>query len=134
MKSSKSNVVTLKPQSKPTSPADKAKWLLAFALILAGLVGNHYYSEVSVAVRTLGWLTLLAVAAFVASKTEKGQWAVDFVQDSRAELRKVIWPTREETMQTTLVVGVMVVVLALILWGMDTVLFHLIGWLTGQRG
>jgi preprotein translocase subunit SecE len=58
---------------------------------------------------------------------------VQFFGESRAELRKVVWPTREETMQTTLVVAVMVIVLSLVLWGMDGLLVWLIGWLTGQH-
>jgi preprotein translocase subunit SecE len=85
-------------------------------------------------IRTLGWLAIVAVAGYVASKTNKGKWVLEFFRDSRMELRKVVWPTREETMQTTLVVAVMVIILALVLWGMDGVLVWLIGWLTGQRG
>ncbi len=76
---------------------------------------------------------MLAVSGLVASRTQKGKWVIEFFRDSRMELRKVVWPTREETMQTTLVVAAMVIVLALILWGMDGVLVWLIGWLTGQR-
>jgi preprotein translocase subunit SecE len=75
----------------------------------------------------------LALAGFVAAKTQKGRWVVEFFRDSRMELRKVVWPTREEITQTTLVVVVMVIVLALILWGMDGILVWLIGWLTGQH-
>jgi len=117
-----------------TSQLDWFKWLIAIALLLAGLIGNHYYSEVSMLLRTLVWFGVLAVAAFVASKTQKGKWVVEFFRNSRAELRKVIWPTRDETMQTTLVVAVMVIILALFLWGVDGVLVWLVGWLTGQRG
>ena len=113
---------------------DKLKWLVALALLLAGLIANHYYSQVSMLLRTLVWLIVLVVAGFVASKTQKGKWGVAFFRDSRMELRKVIWPTRQETVQTTLVVAVMVVVLALALWGIDGILVWLIGWLTGQRG
>jgi preprotein translocase subunit SecE len=134
VKSSKVNIVPLKTAEPPKPSLDWLKWLVAAILVLAGLIGNHYYSEVSMPLRTLGWLALLALAALVASRTEKGKWAVEFFGESRAELRKVVWPTREETMQTTMVVGVMVVVLALVLWGMDGILVSLIGWLTGQRG
>jgi preprotein translocase subunit SecE len=98
------------------------------------LIGNHYYSEVSMLVRTLAWFAVLAVSGFIASRTSKGKWVLDFFRDSRAELRKVVWPTREETVQTTLVVAAMVAVLALLLWGMDGILVWMIGWLTGQRG
>jgi len=113
---------------------DWAKWLVALVLLLAGMIANHYYSEVSMPLRMLAWLLVVIVAGFVASRTQKGKWVLDFFRDSRSELRKVIWPTREETIQTTLVVAVMVVILALILWGMDSILLWVIGWLTGQRG
>lgn len=134
MKSFKSNVVPLKSDSSTGSKFDLLKWFIVFTLILAGLLGNHYYSDISMPIRTLGWLSVLAIAAFVAATTAKGGQVVEFFRDSKMELRKVIWPTREETVQTTLVVGAMVIVLALVLWGMDSVLFRLIGWLTGQRG
>lgn len=126
--------MVLKPESQETSRLDWFKWLVAFVLLLAGLIGNHYYSDTSMPLRTLGWLAILALAAFVASRTQKGKWVTEFFRDSRVELRKVVWPTREETMQTTLVVAIMVVILALVLWGMDGILVSVIGWLTGQRG
>jgi preprotein translocase subunit SecE len=112
---------------------DWLKWLITFALLFAGVVGNYYYNYIAMPIRLLGWLVVLAVAGFVAAKTQKGKWVVDFFRDSRLELRKVVWPTRQETMQTTMVVAVMVIILALILWGVDGVLVWLIGWLTGQR-
>lgn len=125
--------MVLKAENQGETRLDWLKWLVALALLLAGLFGNHYYSEVSMPLRTAGWVTILAVAGFVASKTQKGKWVVEFFRDSRAELRKVVWPTREETMQTTLVVVAMVIILALLLWGLDGILVWLIGWLTGQR-
>lgn len=124
----------LKDENQGETRLDWLKWLLTVTLLLAGLIGNHYYSEVSMPVRTLGWLALVAIAGFVASKTTKGKWVLEFFSDSRMELRKVVWPTRQETMQTTMVVAAMVVILALLLWGMDSGLVWLIGWLTGQRG
>ena len=70
----------------------------------------------------------------VISQTSKGLQLWSFIKGARIELRKVVWPTRQETIQTTLVVVAMVVVAALILWGIDTLFFWLVGWLTGQRG
>jgi preprotein translocase subunit SecE len=136
VKSSKanSNLVLIKAENQTDSRLDWAKWLISIVLVLAGLAGNHYYSEVSMPLRTLGWVAILALAGLVASRTTKGRWVVEFFGDSRAELRKVVWPTREETMQTTLVVAAMVIILALLLWGMDGILVWAIGWLTGQRG
>ena len=136
MKSSKasSNLVLLKTETPPESRLDWVKWIISSVLVLAGLVGNHYYSEVSMPLRTLGWVAVLVLAGWVASTTQKGKWVIEFFRDSRLELRKVVWPTREETMQTTLVVAAMVIILALLLWGMDGILVWAIGWLTGQRG
>jgi preprotein translocase subunit SecE len=131
---SKANVMILKDGNQGEMRLDWLKWLLAITLLLAGLIGNHYYSEVSMPIRTLAWMAIVVVASYIASKTQKGKWVIEFIRDSRMELRKVVWPTREETMQTTLVVAAMVIILALILWGMDGVLVWLIGWLTGQRG
>lgn len=131
---SKANVMVLKADNQGEARLDWLKWLVALVLLLAGLVANQYYSEISMPIRTLGWLAIVAVAGFIASKTQKGRWVVEFFRDSRMELRKVVWPTREETTQTTLVVAAMVVVLALLLWGIDGILVWIIGWLTGQRG
>lgn len=123
----------LKTEDQGEAGLDWLKWALVFILLLAGLVANHYYSAFSLLVRTLGWLATVGIAAWIASTTQKGKQIVEFFRDSRMELRKVVWPTREETVQTTLVVVVMVVILALILWGMDGILVWLVGWLTGQR-
>lgn len=126
--------MVLKAENQNGARLDWLKWLVALALLLAGMIANHYYSEVSMLLRTVAWLAVMVVAGFIASTTQKGRWVVEFFRDSRMELRKVVWPTREETMQTTMIVAVMVVILALLLWGMDSILLWLIGWLTGQRG
>jgi preprotein translocase subunit SecE len=115
------------------STLDWLKWTIALLLVFAGLVINHYYSQVSVWLRILSGIAVVAISLFLMSKTMKGKWVISFIRDSRAELKKVIWPKREETIQTTWVVALMVIVLALLLWGMDGVLIWLIGWLTGQR-
>lgn len=125
--------MVLKAENQEQSRLDLFKWLVAVVILLAGLFANHYYSEVSMPLRMLAWLIVLSIAGFVASTTKKGKWVVDFFRDSRAELRKVVWPTRDETVQTALVVAAMVIVLSLVLWIMDGALVWLIGWLTGQR-
>lgn len=110
------------------------KWLVVVLLVLSGGFVNSYYSQVAVALRAAGWIVLLAVALGVAYFTTQGQQAWAFIGGARAELRKVVWPTRQETMQTSLVVIVMVIVTALVLWGLDSFFLWAVGWLTGQRG
>lgn len=113
---------------------DWLKWLIATLLIISGLVANYYYNYQPWPLRLLGWLFLLGVVATIVLQTCQGKRALIFARESRMELRKVFWPTRQETMQTTLFVAIMVVVLALVLWGVDSILMWVIGWLTGQRG
>ena len=124
----------LKPQDQGEAKLDWLKWLLALVLLLAGVIANHYYSGVPAPLRMLIWLALLVLSAVIISWTRTGKWVVQFFLDARMELRKVVWPKRDEVMQTTLVVAAMVIILALILWGLDGILIWLIGWLTGQRG
>ncbi|OGT55093.1 MAG: preprotein translocase subunit SecE [Gammaproteobacteria bacterium RIFCSPHIGHO2_12_FULL_42_10] len=121
-----------KESKENDTQSDWPKWSLAFVLLLAGLISNHYYSDISQPIRLIGWAVVLAGFGFLASKTIKGQTIIVLFRDSRMELRKVVWPTREETIQTTLVVAAMVVILALIMWGMDGILVWLIGFLAGR--
>lgn len=126
--------MVLKGSNQASKRLDWFKWSVVAIILLAGMIGNHYYSNVSVPLRVITWFGLLAVASFIASKTNRGQWTLELFLEARKELRKVVWPTREETVQTTLVVAIMVIILALMLWGLDGILVWLIGWLTGQRG
>ncbi|MCD6040360.1 MAG: secE [Gammaproteobacteria bacterium] len=114
--------------------SDWIKWLIVIFLLVSGVVANYYYSYQPWPLRLLGWLFLLGIATVVALQTSQGKHALHFARESRAELRKVVWPTYQETVQTTLFVAAMVLVLGLILWGVDSILMWLIGWLTGQRG
>ncbi len=104
---------------------DAVKWLIVFALIAAAVVGNSYFADQSLLYRVLGIVALAVVAGLVALQTAKGAafWAL--VKGSRTEIRKVVWPTRQETVQTTMIVVAFVLLAALILWGLDS----LLGWL-----
>jgi preprotein translocase subunit SecE len=113
---------------------DWLKWCIVAALLIVGLIANYYYNHQPWPLRLLAWILLLGVIGAVGLLTQQGKQALEFIRESRMELRKVFWPTRQETLQTTLIVAAMVIVLALLLWGIDGVLMWLIGWLTGQRG
>lgn len=121
-------------RGEQSTSLDWLKWLVATILFIAGLFGNYYYNYQPWPLRLLGWIILIGIIAAVLLQTRQGKQALEFARESRIELRKVYWPTRQETVQTTLVVGAMVTLLALLLWGIDGVLMWLIGWLTGQRG
>src|SRR5690606_41414304 len=99
---------------------DPLKWLVVIALIVAGVVGNSHFSAESLLYRVLGLPVLAVIACFVAYHTAKGasMWAL--VQGALVELRKVVWPTRQETHQTPLSLGAVVVVMSVILWLLGT--------------
>jgi preprotein translocase subunit SecE len=101
---------------------DFAKWIIVFALVAVGVVGNSHFSAQPLVLRALGLIALAAVALFVAYNTEKGAGIWSLVQGSVVELRKVVWPTRQETNQTTLIVVAVVIVMSIILWLLDTTL------------
>lgn len=111
-----------------TNRFDAVKWIIVFALVAVAVVGNSYYADQSLLYRVLGILALSAIAGLVALQTAKGAafWAL--VKGSRTEIRKVVWPTRQETVQTTMIVVAVVVVVALFLWGLDSFL----GWLVSM--
>jgi len=103
---------------------DLAKWAVVVALVVVGVVGNQYYAGEPILYRVLGVLVLAVIAAVVAIKTSKGQAFFVLAKEARAEIRKVVWPTRQETTQTTLIVVAVVLIMALLLWGLDS----LLGW------
>ncbi len=65
-------------------------------------------------------VVLVGLAAFIAAKTNKGSAFIEFAKEARTEVRKVVWPTRQETMQTTIIVMVATLIVALLLWGLDS--------------
>lgn len=114
--------------------ANTALWLLSITLLVVAAVGNTYFaSHFSLIVRVLLLVVLLIGAVALAAITNQGQKAIHFIKDSRTELRKIIWPTRAEATQTTLIVLAMCVVVALVLWGIDSIIVALITFLTNLR-
>ena len=101
---------------------DTIKLLLALAILIAGIVGFYYFAEESLLYRVLGLLAMVGVAIGVTFTTAKGKGLVGFLGLSRIEVRKMVWPTRAETMQTTLIVFILVVILAIFLWFVDMLL------------
>jgi len=113
--------------------ADKLKLALALALLAAGVVGFYMLSEQALVLRVLSVLAGVGAAVAVAWQTELGARFVGFARDSITEAKKVVWPSRKETVQTTGIVFAFVVVMAIFLWltdkGLEWVLYDLIlGW------
>ncbi|GAB2777827.1 preprotein translocase subunit SecE [Halomonas shantousis] len=103
---------------------DVAKWAVVVILVGLAVVGNAYFAEQALLYRVLGVVVLGVAAAAVALTTAKGQALMDLARNSRKEIQRVVWPTRQETLQTTLIVLAAVLLVGLMLWVIDTVL----GW------
>jgi preprotein translocase subunit SecE len=122
---------TTKVDTEPTA-LDTAKLVVAVALLIGGVVAYYYYSSVPAVLRAGGVLLGLLVGAWVAMQSVHGQALWKFIQSSRVELRKVVWPTREETIQTTVAVLVFATIMGVFFWLLDLLLLAITQWLMGQ--
>jgi preprotein translocase subunit SecE len=122
-----------KVETEPTM-VDTAKLALAAAIALVGFVAYYYFGDSSVALRSLGVLVAVGVAVFVALQSAQGQGLWRFIQAARTELRKVVWPTREETIQTTIAVLVFALIMGVFFWLLDLGLLYATSKITGQGG
>jgi preprotein translocase subunit SecE len=113
---------------------DKFKFVIAVLIVAAAIGGFYYYGDQSLLLRVLGLLVAIGISTAILLQTAAGHRAWEFIGESRTEVRKVVWPTRKETMQTTLVVIAMVVVVAILLWIFDMLLAWAVKLLTGQGG
>jgi len=107
------------------------KWAAVIFLIASGVAANYHFSDQSLLIRIIGLIIVAMLAVAIALQTDKGKRFWEFSQASRNELRKVVWPNRQETIQTTVMVLAMVAILGLILWGVDTLLLNIVARIIG---
>ncbi len=116
---------------------DVIKQGLSLVFVVAGVAGFYYFADipgVTLLYRVLALVAIVLIAIGIMLSTAKGKSLWDFALEAKQEVRKVVWPTREETIRTTLLVFGMVFVVGLILWFLDMFLFWGIRSLTGQGG
>lgn len=116
-----------------TGTMDNLKFGLALLLVVAGVAGFYVLGEQAMILRILSVLAGLAAGTAVAWSTEPGQRFLDFGREAISETKKVVWPSRKETMQTTGIVFAFVLVMAIMLWltdkSLEWVLYDLVlGW------
>ncbi len=116
------------------SALDTVKFLLAIAVLISGIGAYYYYPDMSVVIRAGGVLASVVIAIVIVMQTAMGREMWQFIQTSRVELRKVVWPSRQDTTQTTLAVIVFVIILGVFFWGLDMGLLWVTKTLTGQGG
>ncbi len=122
--------MTTRTEEKP-SVFDTLKLMIAGTLLIGSLVAYYYYADYSQLLRVAGVVVATGLAIGVGMATLPGRNLWRFIQGSRIELRKVVWPTREETFQTTIAVFVFVLIMAIFFWLLDLVLLWATRTLTG---
>ncbi|MFN3543543.1 MAG: preprotein translocase subunit SecE [Thiobacillus sp.] len=114
--------------------ADKLKLLVAVLLVIAGVAGFYFFADAPTVVRVLSVLVGVILAAVVAGFSGPGRQFFAFAVDARDEAKKVVWPTRKETIQMTGIVMLFVIVMALFLWAVDSILMWLVKLALGHGG
>ena len=123
--------MTTSTEQSKSSPVDVFKWLVVIAIIAAAVVGNAYFDDQPLLYRVVGVVVAGILAALLASFTDKGRAFIALLLYARAELRRVVWPPKQETAQTTGVVVLVVAIMALLLWLLDLALGKIISSIIG---
>jgi preprotein translocase subunit SecE len=119
--------------SGAASSRDTALLVIAVALLIGGLAAFYTVAaDWNPALKALVVIASAAAAAGVAYQTEQGRALWGYVVGARIELRKVVWPAKQESVQATLMIAVVVLIMALLLWGLDSILLWGVQLLTGR--
>ena len=102
---------------------------IAIATLSLGVAGQYFFASQPLLFRIVGFLAAAGVAVFLFARTRFGQKIWVYWQDSLVELRKVVWPTKQETIHSTIAVLAMVFVMGLVLWSIDAILVRLVAWI-----
>ncbi|NNF52322.1 MAG: preprotein translocase subunit SecE [Gammaproteobacteria bacterium] len=102
-----------------TNPFDLVKMVLALAVLLGGIVAYYWFEDASQLLRVAGVLLAVVLSIVLFMQTQMGRELWEFIQGSRVEIRKVIWPNRQETMQTTIAVIGFTIIMGVFFWLLD---------------
>ena len=108
-----------------SSLLDTVKLLGSVLILLAGVISYYYLIQISILLRVLIVLASVVVSLVIFFQTQRGKTLWEFFQGSRVEIKKVIWPTKQETFQTTLTVFVFVLIMGIFFWLLDFLLLFL---------
>jgi preprotein translocase subunit SecE len=117
------------------SRKDSLLLVVAAVLFTGGLFAFYYFDpQLATVIRLLILLAAFGAAAAIAYRTQTGRDVWDAISGARVELRKVVWPTKQESVQTTLMIAVVVLIMTLLMWLLDSGLLWGVEKLTGRGG
>ena len=111
---------------------DVVKQVFSVVLVIAGIAAFYYFADFRLLYRIIGLIAVIGASVGMLATTAWGASIAGFIADSKIEVRKIVWPTKDETTRTTLLVFAMVSIVSLVLWLLDTFLFWGVRILTGQ--
>lgn len=109
------------------------KWITIFVFLFSAIIGNYYYSNATPILRLIIVYILIIKAITLFFFTNKGKLAFIFIKKAKIEAKKILWPTRQETFYTTLIIFSITILMSLIFWGLDTILIFCISFFTNMR-
>lgn len=109
------------------------KWTTIFIFIFTAVIGNYYYNGFFTIIRVIIVYTLIIAAIILFFFTNKGKLAMVFIKKAKTDAKKILWPTRQESFYTTLIIFVITILTSLIFWGLDTILIFFISFFTNLR-
>lgn len=111
--------------------SNKTYLIAAIGVLVMGMILFYYFSDIRLFYRVIGMITVLILSGYIGYQSDFGKLVYSYVTDSKIELKKVTWPTKQETTQTTLGVIFVVIVVGILLWLFDMLLGWAIGTLYG---
>ena len=111
--------------------SSKSYLILSIGVLITGMILFYYFSDVRLFYRVVGIISVVIFSFFIAYQSDFGKLVYSYVTDSKVELKKVTWPSKQETTQTTLGVIFVVIVVGILLWLFDMLLGWAIGTLYG---
>jgi len=121
--------MTTQAETSTNNGLNTVKWVFALSILIAATVGNRYapelFPQLSVWVRAVVLVVMVVAALALTLVTTQGKSFLKLLSEAQVEARRIVWPTKDETMQTTLIVCAVVLVMSLVLWGVDS----LFGWM-----
>jgi preprotein translocase subunit SecE len=115
-----------------SSRFDSLKLGIAVVLLAGAIIAFYRFDSQLLVLRVLGLLAVAGISVFIGAQSRSGKNIIGFIKGAQTEVRKVVWPTRAETVQTTLAVVLMVFLVGIFLWLLDMILLWAIQLLTGQ--
>ncbi|HQV21983.1 MAG: preprotein translocase subunit SecE [Moraxellaceae bacterium] len=121
--------MTTQAETTSNNGLNVVKWLLALSILIAATIGNRYapdlFPQMSAWARIVALIVMALVALGITLTTNQGKSFIKLLSEAQVEARRIVWPTKDETTQTTMIVCAVVLVMSLVLWGVDS----LFGWM-----